>query len=145
MESNWVCKASLIRKYMYCKMCVCMYVCLLTYSWNFKLNKRIWGYTYISNLDTWSLVQCKLTWCTPHYLTPCRWMRQRTPHHVTQCRWIYWVQETDCVWSKRKGLLLDCSVGAKVNLRWSEQTEVRQASLDRRCVHGEESSVAYSQ
>ena len=50
------------------------------------------------------------------------------------------MQETDCVWSERKGLLLDCSAGAKENRR-SEQTEVRQARLDRRSGDGEESVV----
>ena len=34
---------------------------------------------------------------------------------VTQRWWIYWVWETDCVSGERKGLLLDCSAGAKEN------------------------------
>ena len=64
-------------------------------------------------------------------------MQQRTPHCVTQCRWIYWVWETDCAWSKRKGLLLDCSFSAKESRnkgeqeqRRSEQTKVTQVRLD---------------
>ena len=66
-------------------------------------------------------VQVDGSW-TSHYLTPLRciyWVRQTTPHHVTQCWWIYWVRERDCVWSKRKGLLLDCSVGTKeIRSKW---------------------------
>ena len=55
------------------------------------------------------------------------------------------MRETDCVW--RENIAIDCSVGAKKNRskgRGSEQTEVMQARLDRRRVHGEESSVAFS-
>ena len=34
--------------------------------------------------------------------------------HVLNLKFLR-VQEIDCVWTKRKGLLLDCSVGAKQN------------------------------
>ena len=47
------------------------------------------------------------------------------PHHVTQHQWIYWVRETDCVLSERKGLLLDCSAGAKENRKEGDQSEPR--------------------
>ena len=71
-------------------------------------------------------------------------MWQKTPYHVTQCQWIYWVRETDYVWSERKGLLLDCSVSAKENRKEDDQSRPRQARLDRRPVHNEESSVTFS-
>ena len=45
--------------------------------------------------------------------------------------------ETDCVWSETAAL------APKKTGRRSEQTEVRQARLERRRVHGEE-SVAFS-
>ena len=72
--------------------------------------------------------QCQLTWWTPHYPTPHRWIywvQQRTPHRVTQHRWIYWVWERDCIWSERKGLLLDCSVGAKEIRSEDDQRRLR--------------------
>ena len=55
------------------------------------------------------------------------------------------MRETYCVLSERKGLLLRLQRRHQKEQegRRSEQTEVRQARLDRRCVHGEE-SVAFS-
>ena len=47
------------------------------------------------------------------------------------------MRETDRVLSNRKGLLLDCSVGAKETRSEEDQSTqryVRQARLDRRCV-----------
>ena len=52
------------------------------------------------------------------------------------------MQETDCVWSMRKGLLLDCSNGTKENRSKGDQTVVRQARLARQRVHSEGSSAA---
>ena len=53
------------------------------------------------------------------------------------------VPETDCVWSKRERLLLDCSNGTKENRNKGDQTVVRQARLARQRVHSEGSSVAF--
>ena len=53
--------------------------------------------------------------------------------------------ETDCAWSEKKGLQLDCSIGTKDNRsEGDQQTELRHARLDRRHVHGEKSSVTFS-
>ena len=56
-------------------------------------------------------------------------MRRRTPHRVTQRWWMYWVRETDCVWTERKGLLLDCIASAKENRKESGQSGPRLGRL----------------
>ena len=63
-------------------MSVCLQLLVAIYR-KFKLNER--KRRYISNLHT-----CKNV----------LWSRRRTPHRVTQRRWVYWVRETDCVWSE---------------------------------------------
>ena len=132
---------------------MCMSVCLFAYVWPYTeilnwTNGYEGAHTFQIFTNMLFNVQCKLTWWVPHYLTPRRciyWMQQRTPHRVTQRRWIYGVRETDCVWSERKELLLDCSMCQKEQeQKQSEQTVVKQARLDRRHVHSEKSSVAFS-
>ena len=57
------------------------------------------------------------------------------------------MQETDRVWSEKKGLLLarlQRQRQKEQEQRQTEQTEVRQTRLDRRRLHSEESSVAFS-
>ena len=97
--------------------CICLHEAIY---WKFKLNKWIRRYTYISICTRAKTlqndVQWKLTQWTPHYLTP-----------------IYWMQETDCMWSEGRQ--------REQERRCSEQTKV---SVDRWRIHIEESSVAYS-
>ena len=50
---------------------------------------------------------------------------------------------SDCVFSERKGLLLDCTIGAK-EIRRSEQTKVRQARLVHVCRAAEQPAVRQS-
>ena len=108
-----------------------MYVCLFAYGHTPKRTETK------ENVAFQICARAKAFYCSVW------WMRQRALHCVTQCRWIYWVWETDCVWSERKGLLLDCSTGTGEN-RKAIGANRRQARLGRQCVHGEE-SVAFSQ
>ena len=63
--------------------------------------------------------------CAKAFQCSVRWMWQRTPHHVTQCRWIYWIWETDCVWSERKGYCKTAVSAPKI-------TGVNEIRVDRR-------------
>ena len=72
----------------------------------FKLNERIQFCTRAKALQN-SMFSGKSTTPLAHYLT--------------QCRWIYWVRETDCVLSKKKVLLLDCSSTCAKGTRSEDQ------------------------
>ena len=103
---------------LHCKLHVCMPVYLLVYIWPYTENlNRTNRNEGTRTLQIWT--RAKAFQCSVW------WMWQRTPHHVTQCRWIYWVRETDCIWSERKGLLLDCSVSTKDNRSEGDQSGPR--------------------
>ena len=102
--------------------CVCMsaYVCMAIYwkfdkykgTHTFKIRTRVKALQNSCSVQVYTM-DCSLPNSTPmEDLLKFR-MQQRTPHCVTQHRWIYWVWERDCIWSTRKGLLVDCSIGTK--------------------------------
>ena len=99
---------------------MCMYVCLRTWGHIPKIQiERKRRYIYISNFHMcWSF----LIFCATKLMASRR---------VTQCWGIYWIRQTDCVWEREER--------ATARLQWTEQTEVRQARLNRRSIHSEES------